>query len=554
MRRARSRLIVSLWFLAAASCASPKAEELPQGYRRVERQGVTFYFRPGDEAFVDEVLPVVQEVKPKLGPVVAQLKDSIDQVKVQRRIVRTRGLDGDTGERLFQNVAAKVQATESEREAMRKIWETFVRFMPQMLERSLGATLQILSLDHIRIVTAEEIVQGLVPCLKYRGGPPSYGLRLRVEAWWRISSRRGDSPSPVSEPTAFDLAFPIYRGTLPNGEAWKDSLAGLVAASAVSRDSPGFLGSKEFPLEEVNESVVTFVPLHEAVEYMLFDSLRIRDPLARWFHDGMANYLAEEAIREVLGQEIYDRCSYAPNKRDRFAAAKEQVNLLAWPRGDLEKQGRPTPESPAHYFFATEEIRGLAGRHGKDFIERLLLELRDQKSVDTERICRVVKKMTGDNLMRRLEAYVPAPSGPIGDLEEAADTALEKERFEEALPILEEIVAQYPRDAGRRYSLAMAYLNTDPAHHLSDFLFHCLIYEALTRSRGVAPKDPYLIESRVTAPAMYAVGRFCEEAGYPQNAREYYAKALELDAGHASSQDRLRALDSATKPSGDRAP
>jgi tetratricopeptide (TPR) repeat protein len=538
--RAARRVLAVACVAVSTSCSAPPVEDLPAGYVRAEREGIVFYFRPGDEPWIDEMLPAVRATRAKLAPVAARLKEDLEQCRGMLGVVGSSLEDGDLGKKLLERVIDAVGPGETEVASMRSVWSGALRLLTPFYQNAFSSLLKIVSIEAVRIVTTAEILHGDVRLVAYDAEAPRLNINYSMRGESNGETTMRDASGRVFSASQFDLALPLHKDPLPNGRTWRESL-GLFAPVPADLERSSILGKlAEFHFLPSSTGEVAIVPLHETAEVGLVTTFQIREPLARWFHDGMANYLAHEAIREVLGENAYAKLPYSPGDGNKYADARADVNLLAWPRADFDKY-RSTSSSDAHYYFATEEIRGLAERHGKDFIKKLLAALKDQRPVDTEKICAAVKSLTGENFLARLESYLPATSENVTDVESRVEEWEAREPAK-AIPLLESLVERFPRDVEYRCRLAMALLNDDGEKHLSEFLFHYLLYASLASSRGFGVREPDVAQDRRTASTYYAMARLCETQDDVKNAEECYARVLELDPKHAASRERLQAL------------
>jgi tetratricopeptide (TPR) repeat protein len=493
-----------------------------------------------DEYLIDDILPQATEAKSALAPVINTLEGATKRLQLQQDLIRTH-LTAQLGDRLLDSIAEAIGPNIQERARMAQMWDGIVRLQPAIYAQTLTAITKFLAIDSIRITSAADIIDGLVPSVIYDNQDAKLKFNLKIKFTAAGVAQLRDFESREYSLSDFNLAFPIHRDPLPNGDTWKAAIDKLLRSTAEKTEGiANFKG--EFPVTPTTVGEVAFLPLHEIAELALVQALDIREPLARWFHDGMANYLALEAIRNVLGQDAYDHAPYSPGKIGQFEDKKAAVNLLAWPRADIENYKR-NPISEAHYFYATQEIADLARQHGRLFINQLLSVLKSQRPVDTDKICAVVKQMTGEDLLSRLQsAYASQSDRSIDGVELEAEDRWEQQDYEGVIPRLESLVRQLPREADFHYRLSVAYLNIDADKNREAFLYHYLIYAGLQRSRGFPVQEPELLASKVSAPAFYALGQLCEAQDYVEGAKDLYQKAIELNPQHEPSLNRLTAL------------
>ena len=152
-----------------------------------------------------------------------------------------------------------------------------------------------------------------------------------------------------------------------------------------------------------------YVIFHEAAEMGMVSDFGIRSAFRRWFCEGVAQYVAEQATRKFIGRDAYEHviALYDPKH---YKADKTQVDLLAWRAMEWEALTANSPSSSlrlAHYTFAVEEIRRLARRHGADAIARIMKRLSKLADVDRnpQAILDSIKSVTGEEIAVRLHQY-----------------------------------------------------------------------------------------------------------------------------------------------------
>lgn len=268
-------------------------------------------------------------------------------------------------------------------------------------------------------------------------------------------------------------------------------------------------------------------------------SCRFATPLARWFHDGVANAVAETIIREEISEEAALNTPYSTRHAAQFSPKRASANLPAWARKDIQDY-MPLAEETACYYFATEEIRGLEARHGKGSLRQLLTRLREFKPVTSEVIWVTVKDLWEEDLQARLSAY--SPQLPFGVAMKRV-AAVNQERWPDAVSLLRQSVESEPRDLQLRYMLVGSLLSLDPEKNLSDVLFHGRAYWGLAQAMG---KEPEMFwAAKHDAKTYWALGKFGLALGSPVTAKEYFRLALKENPNHAASLEALRDLEKA---------
>ena len=156
-----------------------------------------------------------------------------------------------------------------------------------------------------------------------------------------------------------------------------------------------------------------YVLFHETAEAGMVGSsmvggIQLHSAFRRWFCEGVAHYIAEQAIWQLFGQDAYQQVlvRYDPAQ---YEAYRPQVDLWSWRArewGALEA----VPANPhlrlAHYAFAAEEIRELVRRHGEDTIAHIMTWFMHENARPyTPTILQAIQAVTGEDMVGRLQQY-----------------------------------------------------------------------------------------------------------------------------------------------------
>ena len=114
--------------------------------------------------------------------------------------------------------------------------------------------------------------------------------------------------------------------------------------------------------------------LHELVESELFNRLRMTDPYARWYTDGMANVMTHLLLEEFVDAEVAAAFSSRFDVK-RYPGMEKEVRLTHWPSAGFDFPAVTKSESHlshARYAYATAEASRLYESHGVKVITKVL--------------------------------------------------------------------------------------------------------------------------------------------------------------------------------------
>lgn len=152
------------------------------------------------------------------------------------------------------------------------------------------------------------------------------------------------------------------------------------------------------------------VIIHEVTEMSLVQIIHPTDPLCRWFHDGVAEAVAYEVLKQHQG---YNAAQAYLKLRDpnHYEVPKEQVNLRYWPSADHTLLDRYTylellnDQSLARYYYATEEVRRLIERHDLSILAKIIDAFSQRESRGANDLFIVIQELTGEDLAQRFLRY-----------------------------------------------------------------------------------------------------------------------------------------------------
>jgi hypothetical protein len=382
-------LALALAWLGLSACAAPRLEgvagDLPDGYLEFRSEGVCVFARPEDKEFAETLWEEIVHRRGAENASAQYRRDHLDGV------ADSLSLETPTGRELFEALMEFLRTAPTEREKLAEVWDTVAE-----LVRVSSALTRVFDLRRVKVVQVEEFLGSEVPFWGYseEEGTMSFS--------WSIAKTSNDNRARLRDPSTrleypvsdFWLSAVVTRSPLPNGDTWRDQLDRIHGEDA-NRVRSNMVAAADFTV------------LHETAEtYLVFFLLDIEESNARWFHDGMANWLAHDVLRRVRGREAYLRAPYTPRDAGKYAEDRGEVNLLRWIRSDVE-QAEP-PAVRAHYFYATEELRLLESRH-PGILRKLLGVLREQRPVNSEMIIDAIHALSGEDFRSRLAAYTGVP-------------------------------------------------------------------------------------------------------------------------------------------------
>jgi hypothetical protein len=537
--------------LAAAGCTRPAVQDLglPEGHVAVRSKGVEVYCRKGEEPLAESVAAALADYRQKARPQVEKLSTEFRTIgKVWSRA----SADASKLEAAHKELLAMVQPLLAEPGAERSM---------QQLHRQLVATVASMTGGEFerawsgayggqraKLVSLEDVKADRIPFLSWVGGRDN-PYQWSVHSTRNLDSGRDnlvDQKGRMVELNPWTLAMPVVREDL----AGKDPavflnarLESLTSLTGPKKDNflATLLGAARVKGKPPEAQLLVSMLLHEEAELTLVYGLKIKEPLARWFHDGLATALAHEAIRRAYGRTDRDLYYGPENFETEFKEQRAGVNLLAWPREDVRTMWLSAEEEKgddAYYAWSAHELRGLAERHGWGKVTRLLEVLRAEQNVTTDTICAKIKEITGEDFMVRLQAFCPKDALSLDELKAGVRKAAAENKAEEALALAERLAASYPRDPLGHLMIGAAngYLWGDERFGRSSREFTAWWYLSDTRERSFAGLD--------NDKARFVQARFIELAWpqRPEAFKEGYIKALAVNPQYRPARDRLKAL------------
>lgn len=158
---------------------------------------------------------------------------------------------------------------------------------------------------------------------------------------------------------------------------------------------------------------------HEVSERAIVCDHHIYSRFRRWFCDGAAEVIAELCTREIFGGEAYEKALTTWGDASAYGSDIAKVDLLNWRAAECEDDLPVQMDNHvrrAHYFYATQEVRGLVGRHGRKVLPQIIREIDRLDSTDSESILKAIRYVTGEDMRSHLAVYGSAINDPYKGL------------------------------------------------------------------------------------------------------------------------------------------
>jgi len=290
--------------------------------------------------------------------------------------------------------------------------------------------------------------------------------------------------------------------------------------------------------------------IHEAAESALVSELELHHPFARWFNEGVAQWVVLQLARER-----------APNSYGAYSKAflprsgqqdRRKANLLSWPQADYaELAGAGSPDRDAlSTAVSTELVCRLFQRQPTGTLAQVLRRIAENRRrgivPDSRGVCRAIQQVTRQDAWRMLLEYVPAQvsdglqhgrrdqlvrslmQAPVAANMQPSAAAVTVRRLLEMEP--GSVAARLTR-ASVLYRLG---LSADAAEN------EIKLAALLAKWLSAAPKP--LLYGREDDDSRYVLGRFHQLLGRPDLARRYLAGIPESSRRYPDARAALRAV------------
>lgn len=309
------------------------------------------------------------------------------------------------------------------------------------------------------------------------------------------------------------------------------------------------------PLTEAAEGIrsmltnMLLIVSHEAAESVLVSRLKLYHPYARWFNDGVANW---------VGLRITDE--FAPDQRKEFRSSlmpvsgdtsvRSTINLLTWLQmgfmpGNSFRE-KTEGNDPTNYAYATEAVVRILRGLPPDTLAKIIGKLKGKYYADTDMICTAIQEVTGRNAKAILLEYVPAhvkeglaKNEDVSLYGKARGLVGEKD-YMEICRLLQASIEMRPGNKDAHFNLAWAMRKSGAPKELSErelVIAYAVAYDSTDRV-DLFTKDEE---------AVYLLGRMWQISRVDDDkAREHFKRVLKTNPSHADAIAALAELDKAT--------
>jgi hypothetical protein len=158
-----------------------------------------------------------------------------------------------------------------------------------------------------------------------------------------------------------------------------------------------------------SSKAVIIGPVHETVNHIIGDEMKLFYPFTRWFNEGVSGWVTKRVITKneptltPLVDEIFNVSPGSKRLRDK-------VNLPVWPQFAFQYRKAPYFEpnlEAAQTQYSVELVSNLLGGNREDQLSKIITEIKYGNYVDNNKICEVIKKVTGVDFKKKLMEYVP---------------------------------------------------------------------------------------------------------------------------------------------------
>jgi len=286
--------------------------------------------------------------------------------------------------------------------------------------------------------------------------------------------------------------------------------------------------------------------LHEVTECAMAVGLGLHHPYARWFNEGVSNWVAFQVGREYapLLAVVFLSCCL-PTDADQ--PVRGSMNLFSWPQKTYANQAIPqSGEGNERLLYAasTELIQQVLREQPPDALAEIIGRLKSTRNPSTKAICAAVQATTGVDCWELLLDY--APEDVRNGIREGRAPALYSEAKEKALrgdysgaiDLLESAIEIGPSDPDAHLCLAWALRKVGGREEEAEG--HVRMVVALLRSSGGGRVAPCAAED---TEMIYLLGRISQHAGQLSRARELFGAVLQRDPDHKAARSALAELD-----------
>ncbi len=500
---------------------------------RSEYDGIRIYHRKDQENFIKEILPSIKEAKKQSEKIVNSCKKLSLEFKENPKVIESLSLESQVGMGLF-SVCNEFIGIDVPLPMHKETWRGLYGLFRVLLD-NLEIFSKIFSMDTVKVVSVDDLKTGRIPFWAIDNWKLGLSFARVFENKRDIAAYRRFDQYVAVEVNEYTLAFPVYQGRLfgINVQEWLKKCE----ASFSNIPLPSSL--------DVNRLIQTVIV--EYIKVMIRNDLKVRDPLARWFYEGTANYIAQECIKKVFGDSAYLKTSFNHQDRDIYLSKKERINLLAWAAEGIDEL-ELIEEPMAHKFFATEITRELLKKE-PSIIKKLFSVLRHSKKelLYTEDILESLSAISPDAAKNFSEALTGFSANKKLLSSEEMTILWSEKKYDKLLGALDDYIKANPRGTDARIKFALVASVAQPEKFATRFVQEASIVTELGDNRllNIAYQQWYygvLVHQEYQPGLTYCLGRWAEEIGYLALADIHYRMILAGNPDHMPTRERYGLL------------
>jgi hypothetical protein len=294
--------------------------------------------------------------------------------------------------------------------------------------------------------------------------------------------------------------------------------------------------------------------IHEAAETVLIRNLDLCYPTARWFNDGVANWVTLRVVEQVAPHLVPD-CNRLVLPLPGDEQIRPQVNLLAWLQA-VFATNTPTAlqvEADAvSYRFATEALDRLLREAPAGTLATIVRKARNMVVTggkpNTDALCGIIGEITGKDAKALLLEYVPSDvckgigaGKAVALLADAYAKVVGSQDYRTAAALIEQALTMQPEDVSARLNLAI--LGLRAGYSKAECKRQIALAAALARwNRGTTS----LRATAADDDTRYVMGRFAQLIGQRAVARSILAQVALTSGWFADARAALKEMEKAT--------
>ncbi|HOF87102.1 MAG TPA: hypothetical protein PLZ36_03220 [Armatimonadota bacterium] len=282
--------------------------------------------------------------------------------------------------------------------------------------------------------------------------------------------------------------------------------------------------------------------IHEASEPVIVNDLRCYHPFARWFNEGLANWVTLTIVRDFFPKRldlVRDHLTLTPDDPRRA-----KVNLYTWPQLSYMMPVLASEEAAlgaTNYGCATELVMRIFEGQPDDAPARVLQRLSRTPNPDSRTICRALDSVTKKDSFALLLEYVPAESRNeiikprIPELNAQARQAKTHGDYAGLMTAFSTMLSSDPAQYRTRLNLAWAMRKANQPMPMVD---QQLLLAAAFRPFGFDLREMIAQDTDM----MFIFGRLYQVIGDTKAARQIYLQILADDPRFTDAKHALAEL------------